>query len=58
MVYGIFLGVRLGWVFGRVSEMNIDEIIDKLIELKDVWYATENVSGDVVWGECARDIER
>ena len=37
--------------------MNSDEIIDKLIELKDVWYATENVSGDVVWGECARDID-
>jgi hypothetical protein len=37
--------------------MDKDKIIDDLIKLRDVWYDTEKITGEVVWGECAHDID-
>jgi len=37
--------------------MNKNQIIDTLIKLRDDWYATEKNTGQVVWGECAYEID-
>ena len=39
------------------GSMSIDQILDELITLRDNWYATEKHTGDVVWGECAYDLD-
>lgn len=33
------------------------EHIDDLIELRNNWYELERQSGEVVWGECAYEID-
>ena len=38
-------------------KMNRNQILDALIELRDVWYATEKATDEVVWGECAYDLD-
>ena len=37
--------------------MDRDQILDALIELRDAWYATEKATNEVVWGECAYDLD-
>jgi len=37
--------------------MDKNQIIDKLIVLRDVWYETEKITGIVVWGECAYEVD-
>lgn len=37
--------------------MDRDQILDALIELKNAWYATEKATDEVVWGECAYDLD-
>ena len=37
--------------------MDRDQILDALINLRDAWYATEKGTGEVIWGECARDLD-
>lgn len=36
----------------------MDNLIDELLRLRDDWYETEKQTGDVVWGECAYDIDK
>jgi hypothetical protein len=38
--------------------MTRDQILDAMIKLKNDWYATEKHTGDVVWGECAYDLDQ
>ena len=38
--------------------MTRNQILDELIRLRDAWYATEKATDEVVWGECAYDIDR
>ena len=45
------------WVHREVHQMDKNQIIDKLIVLRDVWYETEKITGIVVWGECAYEID-
>ena len=37
--------------------MDKDMIIDELIKLVDNWYATEKLTKDTTWGECASDLD-
>lgn len=37
--------------------MDKDTILDALIELRNSWYATERATNEVVWGECAYDLD-
>ena len=37
--------------------MTRNQILDELIRLRDAWYATEKATDEVVWGECAHDID-
>lgn len=38
--------------------MNKDQILDILIKLVKEWYATEKLTGNTVWGECAYDLDQ
>jgi hypothetical protein len=37
--------------------MDRDMILDALIKLRNDWYATEKATNEVVWGECAYDLD-
>lgn len=38
--------------------MDRDQILDALIDLRDTWYVTEKATEEVVWGECAYDLDK
>jgi len=37
--------------------MDRDQILDAMIELRNDWYATEQHTGEVIWGECAYELD-
>ena len=34
-----------------------NQVIDQLIVLRDTWYDTEKATGEIVWGECAYEVD-
>lgn len=39
-------------------EASMSDIIEEIIKLRDNWYETEKATGEVVWGECAYDLDQ
>jgi hypothetical protein len=49
--------LELETVLNEGEIMTRTQILDALIKLVEDWYTTETTTGEVVWGECARDLD-